>query len=180
MIGPSQTHPVRIIAGIEVDQLPIKGDRFLKSLRLQAFFNECPIALGFFFILHGKRPLKNGFATSQKSFPLRERPDVIMIHDKPKTSSLERRKTFDSPLANHFSAVMQSPKRGAARRTPCMSATAAGRSATAASRQAGRQFETGPPAGLDEVHINRFNFFQKFLIDQKGDPSVRKDLVISL
>jgi hypothetical protein len=31
-----------------------------------------------------------------------------MIHDKPKTSSLEMRKTFDSPLANHFSAVMQS------------------------------------------------------------------------
>jgi hypothetical protein len=30
-----------------------------------------------------------------------------MIHDKPLTSSLERRKTFDSPLANHFSAVMQ-------------------------------------------------------------------------
>jgi hypothetical protein len=30
-----------------------------------------------------------------------------MISDKPKTSSLERRKTFDSPLANHFSAVMQ-------------------------------------------------------------------------
>jgi hypothetical protein len=31
-----------------------------------------------------------------------------MIHDKPLTQSLERRKTFDSPLANHFSAVMQS------------------------------------------------------------------------
>jgi len=28
--------------------------------------------------------------------------------DKPLTSSLEMRKTFDSPLANHFSAVMQS------------------------------------------------------------------------
>jgi hypothetical protein len=30
-----------------------------------------------------------------------------MIHDKTLTSSLERRKTFDSPLANHFSAAMQ-------------------------------------------------------------------------
>jgi hypothetical protein len=52
-------------------------------------------------------PLKNGFAASQKSFPLRGQPDVIMIHDEPLTSSLERRKTFDSPLANHFSAVIQ-------------------------------------------------------------------------
>jgi len=52
-------------------------------------------------------PLKNGFAASQKSFPLRERPDVIMIHDKPLTFSLERRKTFDSPLANHFSSMKQ-------------------------------------------------------------------------
>jgi hypothetical protein len=50
-------------------------------------------------------PSKNGFAATQKSFPLRRRPVVIMIHDKPLTSSLERRKTFDSPLANHFSAV---------------------------------------------------------------------------
>jgi hypothetical protein len=54
-----------------------------------------------------ERPLKNGFAAPQKSFPLRERPDVIMINYKPLMSSLERRKTFDSPLANHFSAVMQ-------------------------------------------------------------------------
>jgi hypothetical protein len=53
------------------------------------------------------RPLKNGFTASQKSFPLRGRPGVIMIQDKLKTSSLERRKTFDSPLANHFSAFMQ-------------------------------------------------------------------------
>ena len=28
-----------------------------------------------------------------------------MTHDKPLISSLERQKTFDSPLANHFSAV---------------------------------------------------------------------------
>jgi len=47
--------------------------------------------------------MKNGFAAAQKSFPLRERPDVIMIQGKPLTLSLERRKTFDSPLANHFS-----------------------------------------------------------------------------
>jgi hypothetical protein len=31
------------------------------------------------------RPLKNGFAASQKSFPLRGQPDVIMIDDKPLT-----------------------------------------------------------------------------------------------
>jgi hypothetical protein len=29
--------------------------------------------------------VKNGFAASQKSFPLRGRSDVIMIHDKPLT-----------------------------------------------------------------------------------------------
>jgi D-glycero-D-manno-heptose 1,7-bisphosphate phosphatase len=50
-------------------------------------------------------PPKNSFAASQKSFPLRGQPEVIMTHDKPKTSSLEGRKTFHSPLANHFSAV---------------------------------------------------------------------------
>ena len=50
-------------------------------------------------------PLNNGFAAAQKSFPLRRQSDVIMTHDKPSTSSLERGKTFDSPLANHFSAV---------------------------------------------------------------------------
>jgi len=49
------------------------------------------------------RELKNGFAASQKSFPLRRRPNVIMMQDESLTSSLERRKTFDSPLANHFS-----------------------------------------------------------------------------
>jgi hypothetical protein len=52
--------------------------------------------------------MRNGFAATQKSFPLRGRPDVIMISDKPLTPSLERRKTFDSPLANHFSVLMQS------------------------------------------------------------------------
>jgi hypothetical protein len=52
--------------------------------------------------------LKNGFAATQKSFPLRGRPDSIMTQDKPLMSPLERRKTFDSSLANPFSAVMQS------------------------------------------------------------------------
>ena len=51
------------------------------------------------------KQMKNGLAASQKSFPLRGQPELIMTHDKPKTSSPERRKTFDSPLANHFSAV---------------------------------------------------------------------------
>jgi hypothetical protein len=32
-----------------------------------------------------ENPLKNGFAAAQKSFPLRGRPDVIMIHGKPLT-----------------------------------------------------------------------------------------------
>jgi D-glycero-D-manno-heptose 1,7-bisphosphate phosphatase len=50
-------------------------------------------------------PMKNGFAAAQKSFPLRGQPEVITTHDKPLTSSLERRKTFDSPLANHFSSM---------------------------------------------------------------------------
>jgi hypothetical protein len=57
--------------------------------------------------IRNTRPLKNGFAATQKSFPLRRQPEGIMIHDKPLTSSLERRKTFDSPLANHFSGAMQ-------------------------------------------------------------------------
>ena len=51
--------------------------------------------------------MKNGFVASQKSFPLRRQPVVITIYDKPLTLLLEMRKTFDSPLANHFSAVMQ-------------------------------------------------------------------------
>jgi hypothetical protein len=54
------------------------------------------------------RPLKNGFTAAQKSFPLRRQPFVIRIYCEPLTSSLERRKTFDSPLVNHFSSVMQS------------------------------------------------------------------------
>jgi hypothetical protein len=54
------------------------------------------------------RPLKNGFAAAQKSFPLRGHPVAIMIDRKPLTLFLEMRKIFDSPLANHFSEVMQS------------------------------------------------------------------------
>ena len=66
---------------------------------------------------------------------------------------------------------------------PCYrtaSATAAGRPATGASGQAGCQFEPGTPVGLDEIHIDRFNFFQKTLIDKKSNAPVRKDLIISL
>jgi hypothetical protein len=54
------------------------------------------------------RPLKNDFATAQKSFPLRGQPVAIMIDCKPLTLFLEMRKTFDSPLTNHFAKVMQS------------------------------------------------------------------------
>jgi hypothetical protein len=32
-----------------------------------------------------KRPLRNGFAAAQKSFPLKGQPDVIMIYDGPLT-----------------------------------------------------------------------------------------------
>jgi hypothetical protein len=85
----------------------------------------------------------------------------------------------NSFTANHISPVMQRTQDKGARRAPRISATAAGRSTTA-SRQAGCQLETRPPAGLDEVDIDRLDFFQKFLIDQEGDPPVRKNLVISL
>jgi hypothetical protein len=75
-------------------------------------------------------------------------------------------------------------KRGAARRPPLLhlftSATAAGRPASAACRQAGSQLETGAPGGLDEIQIDGLNLFQKLLIDSKGDPSVLKYLVVSL
>jgi hypothetical protein len=58
-------------------------------------------------IIEKGSPLKNGFAAAQKSFPLGGQPDSIMNQGKPLTFSLGRRKTFDSPLANHFLAVMQ-------------------------------------------------------------------------
>jgi hypothetical protein len=51
--------------------------------------------------------VKNGFAASQKSFSLYLCSYHIMIKYKRLTSALERRKTFDSPLANHFSPVMK-------------------------------------------------------------------------
>jgi hypothetical protein len=73
---------------------------FIRDIHGQDFSLDCSHIISL-------RPLKNGFAAFQKSFPLRRQPDVIMIHDIPLTSSLERWKTFDSPLANHFSAVVQ-------------------------------------------------------------------------
>jgi len=55
--------------------------------------------------MEGFSSVKNDFAAAQKSFPLRRQPAVITIYDKPLTLLLEMRKTFDSPLANHFSTV---------------------------------------------------------------------------
>jgi len=52
--------------------------------------------------------LKNGFAAAQKSFSLLFGLHVIMIDYRVLNSITDRRKTFDSLLANHFSAVMQS------------------------------------------------------------------------
>jgi hypothetical protein len=56
--------------------------------------------------------LKNGCAAAQKSFSLKRCAYHMMIKNKHLTSALERRKTFDSPLANHFSPVMQSSPGG--------------------------------------------------------------------
>jgi len=53
------------------------------------------------------RPLKNGFAAAQKSFSLLVCSHIIVIDYKMLNSITERRKTFDSLLANRFSAVMQ-------------------------------------------------------------------------
>jgi len=53
------------------------------------------------------RPLKNGFAAAQKSFSLLVCLHIIVIYYQMLNSITERRKTFDSLLANHFSAVMQ-------------------------------------------------------------------------
>jgi hypothetical protein len=50
---------------------------------------------------------KNGFSAAQKSFSLQICPYHMMIKNKLLTSALERRKTFDSPLVNHFLPVMQ-------------------------------------------------------------------------
>ena len=51
--------------------------------------------------------LKNGFAAAQKSFSLLVCLHIIMIDYEILNSISERRKTFDSLLANHYSAVMQ-------------------------------------------------------------------------
>jgi len=52
--------------------------------------------------------LKNGFAAAQKSFSLLVCLHVIVINYWMLNSITDRRKTFYSLLANHFSAVMQS------------------------------------------------------------------------
>jgi len=54
--------------------------------------------------------LKNGFAAAQKSFSLPLGLHIIVIDFGMLISITERRKTFDSLLANHFSAVMQSSR----------------------------------------------------------------------
>jgi len=53
------------------------------------------------FIKH--RDLKNGFATAQKSFSLLVSMHIFMINYEILGPVSERRKTFDSLLANHFS-----------------------------------------------------------------------------
>jgi len=52
--------------------------------------------------------LKNGFAAAQKSFSLTVSMHILVINYETLSPFSERRKTFDSLLANHFSAVMQS------------------------------------------------------------------------
>ena len=54
------------------------------------------------------RPLKNGFAAAQKSFSLPVSMHILIINYEMLSPISERQKTFDSLLANHFSAVMQS------------------------------------------------------------------------
>jgi len=54
--------------------------------------------------------LKNGFGTAQKSFSLPVSLHILMINHAMLSPISERRKTFDSPLTNHFSAVMQSSR----------------------------------------------------------------------
>jgi len=56
------------------------------------------------------RPLKNGFAAAQKAFSLLLGLRIIVIDCRMLSPITERRKTFDSLLANHFSAVMQSSR----------------------------------------------------------------------
>jgi len=56
------------------------------------------------------RPLKNGFAAAQKSFSLTVSMHILVINYEALSPISERRKTFDSLLANHFSAVMQNSR----------------------------------------------------------------------
>jgi hypothetical protein len=49
--------------------------------------------------------LKNGFAAAQKSFSLLGHLPATMTYDKMLIIMSERRKTLDSPLANHFPAA---------------------------------------------------------------------------
>jgi len=51
------------------------------------------------------RPLKNGFAAVQKSFSLLILAKTILFNCQILNNILKRRKTFDSPLANHFSQL---------------------------------------------------------------------------
>jgi hypothetical protein len=51
--------------------------------------------------------LKNGSPPLKNLFRFKDVRTTFMIKNKPLSSVLERRKTFDSPLANHFSPVMQ-------------------------------------------------------------------------
>jgi len=53
------------------------------------------------------RYLKKWFATAQKSFLLLPGSGIIMINIEWLSLLLSRQKTFDSPLTNHFSRVMQ-------------------------------------------------------------------------
>jgi hypothetical protein len=82
---------------------PCKGNQFVSNRQdavIGQFGNDND------FVTH-MRPLKNGFAAAQKSFSLQRCSRHMMIKNKLLTSILERRKTFDSPLANHFSPVME-------------------------------------------------------------------------
>jgi hypothetical protein len=54
-------------------------------------------------------PLKDGFAAAQKSFSLLVSLHVIMINNLTFRSISERRKTFDSPHANHLSLLRKTP-----------------------------------------------------------------------
>jgi len=49
--------------------------------------------------------MKNGFTAAQKSFSLQGTSYLMIFNNKLLTSLLEMRKTFDSPLVNHFSRV---------------------------------------------------------------------------